>query len=186
MAEQPKIKETAPCVQIPAKPFDVAGEYDKLGWGKKGLDLMQCLPISRACGFNDFTIITQSWHESGEYRKVIGSFNYWGIKKPRNWTGKVLSIKTHEYINGTSTPVSASFIDFETCAEAVNWWISLIQRLYPEAYLVRNNPQQFFIELVNLHNRFQYATDNKYAEKLISVSEVLQENQTLKTLLCNL
>lgn len=166
--------------------IDIETEFAKLKIGNKGLELFRNLKLSRNEGFDDFAIITQSWHESGSYFKVIGKYNFWGIKKPNNWTGKVLPVQTHEYLNGTRIAVTDYFIDFETCADAVLWWNSLIGRLYKEAFANRNSPSLFFKELCNPKNKYQYATDINYSFKLLELYQQLKSNKTLNLILKNI
>jgi len=159
----------------------------QLDLSKKGKTLFQHLHITRAEGFNDFTILTQTWHESGRYEKVIGNFNYWGIKKPKNWEGEVIKVRTHEYDSeGKKVPVFDDFIDFKDCSSAVIWWISLIQRLYKGAYQHRDNPELFFDGLIKggeIDSEFSYATDPIYVSKLTNLYLELKQNDLIKKLL---
>lgn len=60
---------------------------------------IQCLPASREYGFNDLCVLTHAWHESGGFQRVIGDFNFWGIKVPQRtpWNGKTVPVFTTEY-----------------------------------------------------------------------------------------
>ena len=149
--------------------------------GSKALDLFKALAPSRTRGFDDYCIITQSWHESGRYERVIGDWNFWGIKKPRAWVGKMHSIKTHEFVNGARVEVIDDFIDFENCDLAVEWWCGLIERLYPQAYAVRAEPLRFFPSLIS--GRYQYATDPRYADKLTELYCQISQYPALKNIL---
>lgn len=64
---------------------------------EKARPFVSCLVVSRDYGFNDFTILTHSWHESAGFKNVIGRNNYWGIKVPSTWKGSVVEVPTHEY-----------------------------------------------------------------------------------------
>lgn len=143
-------------------------------------EFISCLAISRKYGINDWCIVTHAWHESGAFKKVIGKYNFWGIKKPEKWTGLILPISTHEYIRGKRKSLVDYFIDFDTCEQALSWYCDLIQRLYKNAFDNRNVPEEYFRGLTN--GRFKYATDPKYAEKLISLYRYLKtENEELVT-----
>jgi len=153
----------------------------KLMLPDKGKTLLKHLHVTREDGFNDFTILTQAWHESGRFIKVIGEYNYWGIKKPRDWTGKVYKVRTHEYINNKRVNMDCEFIDFSACGMAVAWWIDLVKRLYPDAYKNRNNPVLFFEGLVS--GKYKYATDPFYFNKLNTLYKLISTNAYLLQLL---
>lgn len=131
-------------------------------------------------GFNPWAPFTQAWHETGGFEKVIGRSNYWGIKKPRSWSGgKVHEVRTHEFIAGVRTPTVALFADWETPEEALGWYAGLVERLYPEAWNNRSKPILFFYGLVS--GRFQWATDPSYATKLEAVYRRLLNDQDLSS-----
>jgi flagellum-specific peptidoglycan hydrolase FlgJ len=145
-------------------------------------EFLECLLVSKEYGFSDWCVVTHGWHESGGFQRVIGKYNFWGIKKPEKWTGEVLPISTHEYISGEKKSVVDYFIDFATCEQAMLWYCDLIERLYPEAYFNRQVPELYFKGLVS--GKFKYATDPKYSEKLISLFNYLKnENEMLKNIL---
>ena len=147
---------------------------------QKMRNFINALHIVAEQGFSKWAVLTHAWHESGAFTKVIGDFNFWGIKKPKNWKGKVHSIKTHEYENNKRIDIVAEFIDFETIFKAINWYCGLIRRLYPDAYENRNNPIEYFRGLVS--RNIKYATDPAYSIKLISLYNVLKDEIGLKFL----
>ena len=139
------------------------------------------IPICQLEGFNPWCILAQSWHESGAFKRVIGNYNYWGIKKPRKWTGKVCSVITHEYEQGVKIKMRLDFIDFEHLSQAIYWYISLIQRLYPKAFINRDNPSGYFLGLII--GAYKYATDPEYVPKLESTYKKLKKNIFINSLL---
>lgn len=141
-------------------------------------EFIQSLAISKSLGFNDWCVLTHAWHESGGFEHIIGEYNFWGIKKPKKWDGKVLSIKTHEYSLGSKIHLTDLFIDFDTINEALNWYCDFIQRLYTNSFYNRQIPELYFRGLVN--GRYKYATDPKYAEKLISLYQTLLLREDIK------
>ena len=141
-----------------------------------------CLVVSREDLFNDYAILTQAWHETGGFRHVIGNHNYWGIKKPGKWKGKVHQVTTHEYIKGKKVIVrGAKFIDFPTCEEGLIWYMGLIKRLYKESYKYRSCPMLYFHWLVD--GKYKYATDPRYPEKLIRMCIALQKDEGIRKLI---
>lgn len=145
-------------------------------------EFIACLTVSREYGFNDWGVIVHAWHESGGFKKVIGNFNFWGIKKPQKWNGIIFPVNTHEFIDGKNISVIDYFIDFATCEQAMLWYCGLIDRLYPEAFFNRQTPELYFKGLTN--GKYQYATDPKYSDKLISLYTYLKtENDFLKNIL---
>jgi len=152
-----------------------ADKMDKLDY------FISCLPVSREWGFNDWCIVTHAWHESAGFQKVIGKYNFWGIKKPQKWVGETIPINTHEYIKGKKVAVVDYFIDFATCEQALLWYCGLIDRLYPESFFNRQLPELFFKGLVN--GKYKYATDPKYADKLEKLYIQLKDNIRLKNVL---
>ena len=122
-------------------------------------------------GFDPLIVYTHAWHESGNFKHIIGNYNYFGIKKPKNWTGKAILITTHEYINGIKTEVQDWFVDFPDIKGAILWYADLIHRLYPQAYVMRDNYKGYFPALINYTH--QYATNPKYSQQLIALYEQL-------------
>ena len=166
------------------------------------VSFINALRFTRVSGFNDYTVLTHAFHESGKFAHIIGIANYWGIKKPKKWAGLVHNLTTHEYIdikegeteqkavirakklfhvkqlyvtptrdNKWLVTLKQDFIDFISVPAALKWYISFIERMYPNAYDNRDNPVEYFHGLVN--GQFQYATDPRYVEKLISTHQIL-------------
>lgn len=124
-------------------------------------------------GFDLLIPYTHAYHESGAFQKVIGNYNFWGIKKPQKWTGKIIDITTHEYINDKKVKVIDAFIDFNVCSEALLWYENLIRRLYPESYKNRTDYKLYFEWLTA--GKYKYATDKFYSAKLINLYEQLKD-----------
>jgi len=139
------------------------------------------ISISRLEGFNPWCIITQAWHESGAFKRVIGNYNFWGIKKTRRWTGKICAVTTHEYVKGVKTKMKLDFIDFPDLPAALIWYVAFIKRMYPIAYINRDNPESYFLGMVI--GRWKFATDPEYVQKLNNTYKKLRKNIYLKELL---
>lgn len=131
--------------------------------------------------FDPYIPLTHAWHESAGLTKVIGNYNFWGIKKPQKWEGKTIDITTHEYINGNKVKVIDTFIDFNACSEALLWYENLIRRLYPESYNNKTDYVKYFTHLID--GKYKYATDPFYTNKLISLYLQLFGNTEIKELM---
>jgi len=47
-------------------------------------------------GWDRLSVITHAWHETGRFKHIIGDNNFFGITLPKNWSGKICSVITHE------------------------------------------------------------------------------------------
>ena len=175
LAEKDKKKEIEkkkPC--IPPEGCDVK----KM---KKFLDVM--IPFADLKNFNRWAIFTHAWHETAGFTRAIGN-NYFGIKKPRHWEGKVVIKTTHEYVKAEGgekrIKINLPFADWDTLADALIWYGGLIERLYHIAYKNRYNPDGYFVGLVA--GKYEYATDPKYVSKLRALYYKLQGNDFVKNL----
>lgn len=162
------MKRKTPCT------LDIGCDVKKMA---KFLEIMR--PFCDFENFNRWSVFTQAWHESSGFEKAIGN-NYFGIKKPRAWTGKTCYVTTHEYIRGVKTKVKHYFADWETLAEALIWYGSLIKRLYPLSFKNRENPESYFIGLVA--GTYRYATDPNYVSKLTGMYHKLRASEYIKNL----
>ena len=129
-------------------------------------------PFINALGFDPMIVYVHAWHESGNFKHIIGNYNFWGIKCPKAWTGKKILITTHEYINGVKTEVQDWFIDFSDMKGAIIWYADFISRMYPQAYAMRANYKGYFPALVTYKNI--YASDPEYSKKLVALYEELK------------
>ncbi|MEM2986955.1 MAG: glucosaminidase domain-containing protein [Nitrososphaerota archaeon] len=136
------------------------------------------LNILKDLGWDPYIPYTHAWHESGQFKKVIGEYNFWGIKRPSKWEGKEILVLTHEYINGKKVKVTDKFIDFYNIQEALLWYDSFIRRIYKISYANRNNYVNFFSGLVS--GPYKYATDPNYAKKLTELYVTLKNSGRLE------
>ena len=104
------------------------------------------------------------WHESARFERVIGKSNLLGLKASRGWTGKVVTVMTHEYVNGARIQLPQAFADWDTLEEMMIFYVALIKRFYPSSWEHRDNPILYFSGLVS--GSYRYATDLQYERKL--------------------
>lgn len=124
---------------------------------------------SRSTGIPPVFLVGHSALESGwgraEIRKSDGSnsFNLFGIKAGKNWTGDTLEAATTEYIDGQPTKVTERFRAYASYEECFRDY----------ANLLRNSPRytgvigsQDGTEFARRLQQAGYATDPMYADKL--------------------
>ncbi|AFQ46877.1 flagellar assembly peptidoglycan hydrolase FlgJ [Burkholderia cepacia] len=120
-------------------------------------------------------IVGQAALESGwgkrEIRASDGStsYNVFGIKANRGWTGRTVSALTTEYVNGTPRRVVAKFRAYDSYEHAMTDY----------ANLLKNNPRYAGVLSASRSvegfahgmQKAGYATDPNYAKKLISIMQ---------------
>ena len=143
-------------------------------------------------GWDRKIIYIHAYHETGKFKKVVGTNNYWGLKCPKNWTGKTVEVITTEFVKGSEVPpefkdklisyekvgdylklkIRDLFIDFDTAKDSIEYYEKFIKRVYPQAFELRGNYKGYYAALVS--GKLKYATDPKYPEKLIRLYETVQ------------
>ncbi|AJF00849.2 flagellar assembly peptidoglycan hydrolase FlgJ [Pandoraea apista] len=118
-------------------------------------------------------MLSQAALESGwgkrEIRRSDGStsFNVFGIKAGKNWTGPTVEVATTEYVNGQPRKVMAKFRAYRSYDEAFNDYANLISNnpRYASVVASANDAASFATNL----QRAGYATDPQYASKLMKI-----------------
>ncbi|HDZ47886.1 hypothetical protein LCGC14_0150850 [marine sediment metagenome] len=121
-------------------------------------------------------ILAQAALETGWGRHEIAtrsgqnSHNLFGIKAGSHWQGKTTDIVTHEYINGRRTQVVDTFRVYDSFEHAFTDYAGLIGNNPRYAGVVQAaTAEQAAREL----QRGGYATDPRYAEKLVAVMNTM-------------
>jgi len=128
---------------------------------------------SLATGISASVILAQAALESGWGKREIkmpdgsSSHNLFGIKANKNWQGEVAEVMTTEYKNGQPEKVLQPFRAYASYTEAFADYASFL----------RDNPRyeqatQAGLGAVNVAHALQragYATDPKYADKLVQI-----------------
>lgn len=140
---------------------------------------------SEATGIPAHFVVAQAALESGwgrhEIRRADGSqsFNLFGIKAGRSWSGPVVEKATTEYVNGVAQTTVGKFRAYSSYAEGFR----------DHAKLLLNNPRyaavldrQDAAGFARGLQRAGYATDPGYADKLTRIlnGNVLRQSLTLK------
>ena len=125
-----------------------------------------------ALGFSPKVILAQAALETGWGKYMIqnsdgsNSFNLFGIKGGSQWSGSEASVSTLEYTNGVAERQTASFRSYESLADSFKDYVSfLTQSPRYEQALSASDDETFVAGL----QESGYATDPKYAEKIISI-----------------
>jgi len=126
--------------------------------------------VAQASGIPASFMLGQAGHETGwgkaEIRNADGSnsFNLFGIKAGKGWTGKVAEITTTEYINGTPRKVVAKFRAYDSYEDSFRDYAKLINNSprYEQARAQVGSAAAYASAL----QKAGYATDPLYARKL--------------------
>lgn len=126
--------------------------------------------VARESGIPASFMLGQAGHETGwgksEIRNKDGSnsFNLFGIKAGKGWTGKVAEVTTTEYIDGVAKKVTAKFRAYSSYEESFKDYARLITEnpRYEKARAKTHSALAYAAEL----QKAGYATDPQYAAKL--------------------
>jgi flagellar protein FlgJ len=118
-------------------------------------------------------MVAQAAHESGwgrhEIRNADGSssFNLFGIKAGKDWTGPTTTVTTTEVINGQPRKVQAKFRAYASYEESFKDYAKLMKDnpRYSKVVAAGSSAQGFAHGL----QRAGYATDPEYAKKLTNM-----------------
>jgi flagellar protein FlgJ len=128
--------------------------------------------VAQESGIPASFMLGQAGHETGwgkseiKHRDGSNSFNLFGIKAGKGWTGKVAEITTTEYINGKPQKVTAKFRAYDSYEDSFRDYAKLIKESprYEKAESVAQSgsPMAYASAL----QKAGYATDPEYAKKL--------------------
>ena len=107
--------------------------------------------------------LESAWGSSG---LSLRANNLFGVKADKAWTGKVVAINTREFLRGVWVTVPALWRSYDSWAECLidHAHFFKVNPRYAEA-LKTTDPEKFARAVA----KAGYATDPKYADKLISV-----------------
>ncbi|EHL23306.1 flagellar rod assembly protein/muramidase FlgJ [Acidovorax sp. NO-1] len=128
--------------------------------------------VAQESGIPASFMLGQAGHETGwgksEIRHKDGSnsFNLFGIKATKAWTGKVAEITTTEYINGKAQKVTAKFRAYDSYEDSFRDYARLIKESprYEKAESVAKSGSA--MAYASALQKAGYATDPEYARKL--------------------
>jgi flagellar protein FlgJ len=128
---------------------------------------------AEALGLSPRLLLAQAALETGWGRKAIKdaagqeSYNLFGIKAGRHWTGKTVAVTTTEYIHGVPQKKVESFRAYDSFAESFADYARLIKQRYGEA-MAQGATAEGFGRALQANG---YATDPKYAQKIARVAQ---------------
>ena len=126
-----------------------------------------------ALGLSPHLLLAQAALETGWGRKAIKavtgqeSFNLFGMKAGRHWTGETVEVKTTEYINGIQQKKVESFRAYSSYAESFADYAKLIKHRYGTA-IAQGATAEGFGQALQAKG---YATDPNYAQKIAWVAQ---------------
>ncbi len=124
-------------------------------------------------GLSPHLLLAQAALETGWGRKAIKdaagqeSFNLFGIKASKHWTGKTVEVTTTEYSHGVPQKKVESFRAYGSYAESFSDYARLIKNRYGEA-MAHGATAEGFGRALQANG---YATDPKYAQKIARVAQ---------------
>jgi flagellar protein FlgJ len=127
---------------------------------------------SRSTGIPAHLIMGQAALESGWGKREIktadgsDSFNLFGVKAGKDWTGKVAKVTTTEYHNGIASKQVASFRAYGSYTEAFEDYARLLKDNPRYDGVLGKNDAKVFAQGLQ---QAGYATDPHYADKLVGV-----------------
>lgn len=124
-------------------------------------------------GVEPKVLLAQAALESGWGRSTIkngngdNSFNLFNIKADKAWQGKQAQLTTLEFDQGIPKKVNAGFRSYGSFQESFKDYVGFIKSnpRYGDALKKSGNAEQYMNEL----QRAGYATDPKYADKVMSI-----------------
>lgn len=157
---------------------------EALKTGEQFLQRMKthALEASRATGIPARFLLGQAALESGWGRREIRaadgsqSFNVFGIKAGRNWSGPTVQAMTTEYVDGVARKVMQKFRAYASYAEAFKDYASLMQGNQRYAAVLKQTDSAGFAHGLQ---RAGYATDPQYGQKLTQILNGARMRRTI-------
>lgn len=99
--------------------------------------------------------------------------NFFGIKAGKTWKGKVQNLKTKEFLNGEMKAIKDLFRAYDSPEECFNDYGEMLLKRFPKAFDYKE-PESFIYSVQHEHP-YKYATDTKYAQKIILLIHQFRE-----------
>ncbi|MDO6705207.1 flagellar assembly peptidoglycan hydrolase FlgJ [Photobacterium sp. 1_MG-2023] len=129
-------------------------------------------------GTDPAVLIAQAALETGWGKKVVrnaagDSNNLFNIKADQRWAGNKVATQTLEYHDGIPVQERAAFRSYNSYEDSFNDYVRFLNDnpRYSEALAAPQDPRRF---IRNLHQA-GYATDPKYADKIINVMDTVRK-----------
>ncbi|MDD2740323.1 MAG: flagellar assembly peptidoglycan hydrolase FlgJ [Methylomonas lenta] len=153
----------------------------------KQIFMSQLLPHAQQAanelGVDANVLLAQAALETGWGKAVIkndqgkSSFNLFNIKADRSWDGNQTRVSTLEYRDGVAKKEMAGFRSYQSYKQSFDDYVNFIKSnpRYSEALKKTDNAAQYVREL----QKAGYATDPRYAEKIMSIYNSQIASQTM-------
>ena len=130
-------------------------------------------------GTSPSVLVAQAALETGWGGHIIpgskgdSSNNLFGIKADKSWQGGRADVRTFEFLGGRPIKTKASFRTYNDISESFADYVSFVSDnpRYQRALDKAENPDAYIRELA----RAGYATDPRYAEKIISIRQRIEQ-----------
>ncbi|KDM93038.1 flagellar assembly peptidoglycan hydrolase FlgJ [Photobacterium galatheae] len=129
-------------------------------------------------GTDPAVLIAQAALETGWGKKVVrnaagDSNNLFNIKADQRWAGNKVATQTLEYHDGIPVQERAAFRSYNSYEDSFNDYVRFLNDnpRYADALASPEDPRRF---IRNLH-KAGYATDPKYADKIINVMDTVRK-----------
>jgi flagellum-specific peptidoglycan hydrolase FlgJ len=130
----------------------------------------EMITVCRGTGLFPSVMIAQACLESADGKSLLSAkyHNYFGMKPGSTWTGAVVEMPTKEYIRGQMVTVKQPFRAYSSLQDGFEDHIKLLQRVsvYKNAGVFTSKTPE---EQAGALLKAGYATDPKYASKLIAI-----------------
>ena len=131
------------------------------------------IEAAKALNIDPKAMIAQAAVETGWGKSLIhksdgeNSHNLFGIKADKRWNGEKATVDTLEFVNNVPEKQQASFRSYGSFTHSMEDYVDFIKSnpRYDEAIQKSEKPEDYFRAL----QEAGYATDPKYAEKVMSV-----------------
>ncbi|MEH6616210.1 MAG: flagellar assembly peptidoglycan hydrolase FlgJ [Porticoccus sp.] len=127
---------------------------------------------AKQLGVDPAVLVAQSALETGWGKKVIqsaegSSFNLFGIKAGGDWRGDLATVNTLEFRDGLAALEKATFRAYDSLTASFSDYADFLKSSprYQQALKSVADSKEFLVELQNAG----YATDPKYAEKILGI-----------------
>lgn len=133
-------------------------------------------------GVSKHLLIAQAALETGWGQKLIkhrdgaSSFNLFGIKASHDWSGEKVTKSTLEYKDGVAKKESAQFRSYASIGESFDDYVAFLRSnpRYADA-LARAGSDEHYARGLQAAG---YATDPRYANKILDITQQLKLEQT--------
>lgn len=138
--------------------------------------------VSEETGFSSDLMLAQAvqetgWGKSMQQGDAAGTFNLFGIKADKSWTGPTKDVVTHEFVNGERVVVTDKFRIYSSYDEALRDRVKFLEENPRYNKLLEVGTKGDYFKESRELQQAGYATDPNYTENLTALfqGKTLQE-----------